>query len=88
MPTIREIQSAVALHYDVRVVDMTSARQTNSVLWPRHVAMWLARPHYSLRQIGRAFQRDHSSVFYAINKVSRCIAQNAAAGADISGIVA
>jgi chromosomal replication initiator protein len=55
--TIDEIQQKVAEHFDVRVADMTGKRRSANIVFPRQVAMHLARRHTkaSLHEIGEIF---------------------------------
>ncbi|WP_300544078.1 chromosomal replication initiator protein DnaA [Maricaulis sp.] len=71
--TVDEIQKAVASHYGVTPADICSKRRTQSVVRPRHIAMYLAKTMTtrSLPDIGRRFGgRDHSTVIHAVNKVT------------------
>jgi chromosomal replication initiator protein len=90
MPTIREIQAAVAERYGVSTLDLLSARQGNDVLWPRHVAIWCSRHQtpLSLVQIGQAFGgRHHTTVLHAIDRVRQRIQADATAAAEVKWIV-
>jgi len=74
--TVDDIQKAVASHFDVTPADICSKRRTQSVVRPRHVAMYLAKTMTtrSLPDIGRRFGgRDHSTVIHAVNKVTAMI---------------
>lgn len=67
-----EIKDRVAAHYGVDVGALLSDRRSASIVWPRHVAIYLCKLHspFSLQGIGRAFGgRDHTSVRYAIRRV-------------------
>ena len=70
--SIENIQRTVAQFHNVRVIDLTSKKRSQSIVRPRHIAMALAKeltPH-SLSEIGDAFGgRDHTSVLYACKKV-------------------
>ena len=71
--TVDEIQKAVASHFGVTAADICSKRRTQSVVRPRHVAMYLSKTltTRSLPDIGRRFGgRDHSTVIHAVNKVT------------------
>lgn len=71
--TVDDIQKAVAGYYGVTPADICSKRRTQSVVRPRHVAMYLAKTMTtrSLPDIGRRFGgRDHSTVIHAVNKVT------------------
>lgn len=74
--TVDDIQRAVAKRYGVSVPDLVSKRRTQSVVRPRHVAMYLAKTltTRSLPDIGRRFGgRDHSTVIHAVRKVTALI---------------
>ena len=71
--TIDQIQKKVAEHFDVRLADMAGKRRTPNIVFPRQVAMYLARHHTkaSLQQIGEIFGgRDHGTVLHACKTVS------------------
>ena len=71
--TIDQIQKKVAQHYDVGLANMTGKRRSANIVFPRQVAMFLARRHSkaSLHEIGEAFGgRDHGTVLHACKTVS------------------
>jgi chromosomal replication initiator protein len=75
------IQRVVAAAYGLRPNDLLGPSRTRSVAIARHVAIYLARQLTDLpiQEIGGHFGgRDHSTVNYAINKISRLIEQDAA----------
>lgn len=77
--TIGGIKRAVAVRYGVSVTDIDSARQTRRVMWPRRLAMYLARTltRQSLPVIGAQFgMRDHTTVFSAVDKAHREVTTN------------
>jgi chromosomal replication initiator protein len=70
---LNDIKKGVALHYSIKVSDLSSKLKTRSVTLPRQVAMYLVRKHCSLSfpEIGSAFGgRDHSSVIHSVNLIS------------------
>jgi len=70
--TIEDIQKQVALHYNIKVAEMHSARRTRSVSRPRQVAMFLSKQltSKSLPEIGRRFGgKDHTTVMHAVKRV-------------------
>lgn len=72
--TMRQIQEAVAKHYNLDIKDMQSRKRTDAVAYPRQIAMYLSRTltEYSLPEIGAAFGgRDHTTVMYACEKISK-----------------
>ena len=70
--SISSIQSAVADYFKISVDDLKSKKRTNSVVRPRHIAMYLCRMETdeNLAKIGLEFGgRDHSTVSTAIDKI-------------------
>lgn len=70
--TIHEIQRVTAEVFGIKVREMTSDRRSASVVYPRHVAIFLAREltSHSLPAIGRAFgNRDHTTVIHSLKRV-------------------
>src|SRR3989449_5729108 len=70
--SIEVIQRKVAEHFDIRLADMTSKRRPENIVFPRQVAMFLARQmtESSLNTIGEAFGgRDHGTVLHACRLV-------------------
>ncbi len=72
VPSIGEVQTIVAGHFNLSVEQLTSASRTQRVAWPRQVAIHLARDltGASLPVIGRAFGRNHATVLHACKRVS------------------
>lgn len=76
-PRIAEVQQAVAAYYSLSETDLSSTRRTHGVVYPRQLAMFLARALTSrtLPEIGRMFGgRDHSTVHHAIQAVETRLA--------------
>ncbi|MBW4329667.1 chromosomal replication initiator protein DnaA [Stakelama sp. CBK3Z-3] len=70
--TIDDIQRAVSNHFDVRPIDLISARRAVVIARPRQIAMYLAKrlTTRSLPEIGRKFgNRDHSTVIHAVRRI-------------------
>jgi chromosomal replication initiator protein len=70
--TIDEIQKLVSTHFDLKPVDLISARRARAVARPRQIAMYLAKrlTTRSLPEIGRKFGgRDHSTVIHAVRRI-------------------
>lgn len=66
------VKQAVADYYGIAAAEMTAKRRNREVVIPRQVAMFLAREmtDLSLTQLGAAFQRDHSTILHACEKVA------------------
>lgn len=68
--SIREIQRAVCKACDTNLEDMLANRRTGRMVLPRHIAMALSKmlTTCSLPEIGRKFNRDHTTVLHALRK--------------------
>lgn len=70
---IADIQAVVAEYFGIPVLEMKSQRRARTVARPRQVAIYLARriTRHSLPEIGRRFDRDHTTVIHAIRTVEK-----------------
>ena len=83
---IEDIQRVVAKHFNISKADMLSSRRTRLIVWPRQIAMYLAKvlTPRSLPEIGRRFGgRDHTTVLHAVRKVEDLIARDEALAQEI-----
>ena len=64
---VNTIKKIVAKHFKISTDDFESKRKTQSIAWPRQIAMYLCTEltDMSLPEIGREFKRDHSTVVHA-----------------------
>jgi chromosomal replication initiator protein len=72
--SIEDIMGVVTEHFGVKLSELQSKRRTNAIAYPRQIGMYLARriTRMSLEQIGGFFGgRDHSTVLYAVQKITR-----------------
>jgi chromosomal replication initiator protein len=69
--TICQIQALVARRYQLCVRELLSRRRATQLVRPRQIAMWLAQhiTPCSLPEIGRAFDRDHTTIAHGVGKV-------------------
>jgi chromosomal replication initiator protein len=77
--TISRIQEAVSERFGVTLEELVSPRRSQSVAYPRQVAMYLSREltDSSLPKIGREFGgRDHTTVMHATQKVARLLKED------------
>jgi chromosomal replication initiator protein len=77
--TISKIQEAVSGSFGLTVAELVSPRRSQSVAYPRQVAMYLAREltDSSLPKIGKEFGgRDHTTVIHATTKITRLISED------------
>jgi hypothetical protein len=76
--SVREIQEAVASDFSVPLSLLNSPARQQAVAWPRQYAMLLAREitGHSLPNIGRFFNRDHSTVIHGIDAAKERVSQD------------
>ena len=69
--TIDNIMATVAKYYNIPTKDLRSPRRSRMLARPRQVAMALAREltEHSLPDIGKAFEKDHTTVLHADRKI-------------------
>ena len=71
--TMKDILRVTAQHYDVAPDDVRSKGRRHELVVPRQIAMYLIREltSHSYPEIGQYFSgRDHSTVMYAVQKVT------------------
>jgi hypothetical protein len=76
MQTMREIIAQVCLAWGVEQHELLSKRQTAKIAVPRHASVVVTHrlTPLSLPAIGRQFGRDHTTILYAVRKLSDHIA--------------
>lgn len=83
MISVKAIQQAVALEFDIPMLEMISDRRAKRVAIPRMVAVYLVREltTLSLPAIGRHFgHRDHTTIMHAIDRIEDLASKDAAFG--------
>jgi hypothetical protein len=68
--TVRDIQAEVCRQWHITIREMKSGRRNEALIRPRHLAYLLSREltGYTLPQIGRAFNLDHTTVLITTRK--------------------
>ena len=86
---VNVIKKIVGKHFNIRMEDFNSKRKTQSVAWPRQIAMFLATDltDMSLPEIGREFNRDHSTVVHARDTIKDKINTDPFFAAEINQII-
>lgn len=71
--TVDKVFSAVYHKYDVKREDLVSTRRTKEIASARHVAVYLIRTvtDMSLPNIGKIFNRDHSTIISSLEAVEK-----------------
>lgn len=69
---IRHIMGVCAETFDITPEQLLSKRRVRTYAYPRQIAMCLARQltPFSFTQLGYFFKRDHTTVVYAVYKIS------------------
>ncbi|WP_428074966.1 chromosomal replication initiator protein DnaA [Candidatus Avelusimicrobium luingense] len=86
---VNAIKKIVGKHFNIRMEDFNSKRKTQSVAWPRQIAMFLTTDltDLSLSEIGREFNRDHSTIVHARDIVKEKIDTDPFFAATINQII-
>ncbi len=68
----------VAHHYGIRVADLKGRSNRRSIALPRQVAMYLIREvlQLSFPEIGRTFDKHHSTAIYAVDSIQKMLQSN------------
>jgi chromosomal replication initiator protein len=76
--SVETIREFVAEHFKVSVEDMQSRSRKKEISFPRQLSMYMTRKYteQGLSEIGKAFNRDHSTVVHAIKVITEAIARN------------
>ena len=78
-PSMEDILNLVTERFGVKLSELQSKKRTNTIAYPRQVAMYLARQitRHSLEEIGGFFGgRDHSTVIYAVERIAERAGQD------------
>jgi chromosomal replication initiator protein len=78
--TVDEVVTAVCRYYKVTEQAISSSSRSRTISYPRQVAMYLARTETdaSLPQIGiRLGNRDHTTILYGYEKISKLVERDA-----------
>ena len=86
--TIDEIQKKVAEYFNISVKELQSSRRARTVARPRQIAMYLAKQltSRSLPEIGRKFDRDHTTVMHAVRKVEGLIGEDSGLAESVNAL--
>jgi chromosomal replication initiator protein len=79
-PNMEDVLQVTTQHFNLRLSDIQSRKRTAAIAYARQVGMYLARrvTRLSLEEIGGYFGgRDHSTVLYAIQKITRMLKTDA-----------
>jgi len=89
--SVSQIQQKVAEYFNISLDDMKAKKRTQTVVYPRQIAMYISREltTLSLPEIGAYFGgRDHTTVIHACNKVNNNIKSKEDFSAVIKHLIA
>jgi chromosomal replication initiator protein len=87
--TIDKIFSAVFKKYDVSKEDIKGKKRIKAITWARQVTIYLIREitELSFPDIGEIVDKDHSTVIYSHNLVTKKIASDPLTNVEIEGLM-
>ena len=87
---VRRIQISVADAYGFGRIEIVSRRRGGGLIRPRQIAMYLCTilTIRSLPDIGRAFDRDHTTILHARDKIARLRKTDAKLNGEIEALIA
>ena len=83
--TLEMITELICRQFKVSTADLQSRSRQKRLTYPRQVAMYLCRKYTdeSLANIGRAFNRDHSTVLHSIKTLNSLVVRDTSIGAQM-----
>lgn len=83
------IKEVVASFYSISVQDLYSKSRAQNIVFPRHIAMYISRTmtDLSLIKIAESFNRDHSTLIHAIEKIENLIIDDETVKDEIDAII-
>lgn len=86
---INTIKKVVGKYYSVHMEDFNSKRKIQAIAWPRQIAMYLGTEltNLSLMELGREFNRDHSTVVHARDLVKEKVTTDPFFASQITQII-
>ncbi len=72
------IRDFIARQFKVSIRDLQSRSRKKTITFPRQISMYLARKYteQGLAEIGKVFNRDHSTVLHSVRVISDAMARN------------
>lgn len=87
--SIADIMRKVCQHYKIAKNELVSDRRSRYITVPRQVGMYLAHSlcEASLKQIGDAFGKDHTTVLHAVKMITAGVSANAKLKSDVNTLL-
>jgi chromosomal replication initiator protein len=78
MLSVEIIRDFIARQFKLSVHDLQSRSRKKTIAFPRQVSMYLARKYtdQGLAEIGKIFNRDHSTVLHSVRVITDAISRN------------
>lgn len=76
--TVGDIQKEVETFYKISHADLVGTKRSKNIIHPRQVSMYLCRQMLDIpfNDIGKKFNKDHSTVMYSVSNVEEKIKEN------------
>ncbi len=87
--TVDKIFTAIYRKYNIKKEDIIGARRTKEIAAARHKAIYLVRTitEMSLPNIGKIFNRDHSTIMSSIESIEKRLRTDAILGVEIDDMI-
>lgn len=87
--SVDDIIKAVANHYNLSFADVKGKKRTKNIMMPRQIAMYIAREitEYSTTELGAEFNKDHTTVMHACQKIEEAIKNDPQLDSNIELII-
>lgn len=87
--SVDSIIKAVANHYNLSFADLKGKKRTKNIMMPRQIAMYIAREitEYSTTELGAEFNKDHTTVMHACQKIEEMIKNDSQLESNIEMII-
>jgi len=84
--TPQKILAAVATAHGLEPAALTGKSRKQAITRPRNLALYLCRRHTeaTFAELGRLFNRDHSTVIYGVDQVERALAGDPRLGQEVA----
>ena len=76
---VETIQKVVAEYFSISFNDIKGKKQSKNIVFPRQIAQYLSREltEYSTTEIGKEFNKDHTTVMHAYEKIENTLHMDA-----------
>ena len=84
-----KIVNAAAEKYGIAADEILGKKRTKEIAWPRHMSVYVMRKltDMSLNDIGKFFNRDHSTIITSIEKIEKESEENSSVAKEIQDLI-